>query len=236
MATKINNNNKSTTTDDDIKLNSKSWLEQTILDLKAELAEYHDDDSSAYKHVKTSINNQIKFYQSIIKKLKLQEIKEKNVVNDISFNYETDFKMTTKTNNNNNKTKSRKIVTINDSDKNNNDKKETEELTASEILDDIQEIKKEMIEPQQRIEELRSKSWLTAEINELTEKVTENNDIIMRHEKLLLIMEFIYQGERTKENKDLIANIKKVIESRQQEIDITNMVLNLYQTCLQKLD
>gem|GEM_PF-1270687 len=58
----------------------------------------------------------------------------------------------------------------------------------------------------------------------------------MRHEKLLLIMESIYQGERTKENKDLIANIKKVIESRQQEIDITNMVLNLYQTCLQKLD
>jgi len=49
-------------------------------------------------------------------------------------------------------------------------------------------------------------------------------------------MESIYQGEQTKENKDLIANIKKVIESRQQEIDITNMVLNLYQTCLQKLD
>jgi len=66
--------------------------------------------------------------------------------------------MTTKINNNNNKTKSRKIVTINDSDKNNNDKKETEELTASEILDDIQEIKKEMIDPQQRIEEFRSKS------------------------------------------------------------------------------
>jgi len=49
-------------------------------------------------------------------------------------------------------------------------------------------------------------------------------------------MEFIYQGERTKENKDLIANIKKVIESHQQENAITNMVLNLYQTCLQKLD
>jgi len=49
-------------------------------------------------------------------------------------------------------------------------------------------------------------------------------------------MESIYQGERTKENKDLIANIKKVIESHQQENDITNMVLTLYQGCLQKLD
>ncbi|MCL6429096.1 hypothetical protein LT335_00658 [Spiroplasma sp. JKS002669] len=145
--------------------------------------------------------------------------------------------MPTKTNNNNNKkTKSIKLVTINDSDKNNNDKKETEGLTARDILNDIQKIKKEMSDPQRRIEEFRSKSWLTAEINELTEKVTENNDIIMRHEKLLLIMESIYQGERTKENKDLIANIKKVIESHQQENDITNMVLTLYQGCLQKLD
>lgn len=145
--------------------------------------------------------------------------------------------MPTKTNNNNNKkTKSIKLVTINDSDKNNNDKKETKGLTASDILNDIQKIKKEMSDPQRRIEEFRSKSWLTGEIKELTEKVNENNDIIMRHEKLLLMMEFSYKKERTKENKDLIANIKKVIESHQQENGITNMVLTLYQGFLQKLD
>jgi len=67
--------------------------------------------------------------------------------------------MPTKTNNNNNKkTKSIKLVTINDSDKNNNDKKETKGLTASDILNDIQKIKKEMSDPQRRIEEFRSKS------------------------------------------------------------------------------
>ncbi len=238
MATKTKNNNKNTAaTDEDVNLHSKSSLEQGILDLKAKLAEYDDDGSSAYQDFKTAINKQIKFFQSLISKLKREEIKEKNAVNDISLNEETDFKMATKIKNNNNKkTKSIKLVTITDSDKNNNDKKETEELTASEILDDIQEIKQEMSDPQRRIEEFRSKSWLTTEINELTEKVNENNDIIMKHEKLLLMMEFAYKKERTKENKNLIKNIKKVIESHQQENSITNMVLTLYQGFLQKLD
>ena len=57
-------------TDEEVNYDSKSSLEQGILALKAKLAEYDDDGSIAYQNFKTAINNHIKFYQSLIKKIK----------------------------------------------------------------------------------------------------------------------------------------------------------------------
>ena len=215
---KIRNNNKGTTLsyDDEVKYDSKPSLEQGILALKAKLAEYDDDGSIAYQNFKTAINNHIKFYQSLIKKINQEKLKAKNTINDSSLNDQTDFKMATN---------------------NNNDKQAIEAEIEDEILfDDIQEIKQEMTDPQQRISEFRSKKWLTTEINELTAEINENNGVIMGHEKILLMMEFVYEEERTKENQTLITSIKEAIKTHQQENDINNMLRTLYQGFLQKLD